>query len=326
MTKKRVISGVQPSGDLTIGNYLGAMKRWPDLQTKDREVFYFVANLHALNTRPDPKELTANTRTIASWLLAIGIDPKNSNIFLESDVPEIPQLFAILNNFVTMGELTRMTQFKEKSSRHGEVVGLFEYPVLMAADIILFDIDLVPVGDDQRQHIEIARNIAQRFNNAYGKTFTVPEGLIQEHGARIMSLQDPKNKMSKSDTNKDAYVLLSDSAEVVKKKIMSAVTDSGNEIKVGPDKPAISNLLTIYSLSTGKSVKDIEQQFVGKSYSELKQSLADVLIELLNPMQKTFKQVSADGETQAALAKGAKSARRIAQAMLDKVNKKIGTA
>lgn len=324
MTNKRIISGVQPSGDLTIGNYLGAMKRWPELQTKDREIFYFVANLHALNTRPDPKQLVENTLAIASWLLAIGIDPNRSNIFLESDVPQIPQLFTILNNFVTMGELSRMTQFKEKSGRHGEVVGLFEYPVLMAADIILFDIDLVPVGDDQRQHIEIARNVAQRFNNAYGDTFVVPEGLIQEHGARIMSLQDPKNKMSKSDTNPDAYILLSDSADVVKKKVMSAVTDSGNEIKVGRDKPAISNLLTIYSLATDKPVTEIERQFAGKSYAELKHSLADALVEMLSPMQDTFKKVSADGETKAALEKGARTAQNIAAKTLERVNKKTG--
>lgn len=294
MAKKRVISGVQPSGNLTLGNYLGAMRQWPLLQTDDHEVLYFIANVHALNIRPKAEEVRQNSLTVAAWMVAMGIDPKRSVLFLESDLPQISELAIMLNNYVTMGELSRMTQFKEKSSKYGQVVGLFEYPVLMSADIIAFDVDLVPVGDDQRQHVEMARDIATRFNNAHGRTFVVPEAMIQPEGARIMSLQDPAKKMSKSDTEANSYILLGDSPDLIRKKISSAVTDSGSELKLSKDKPAVSNLITIYALCKDVSAQAAAAEVAGKSYAEFKQELAEAIIEQLQPLQEKYQSLMSD--------------------------------
>jgi tryptophanyl-tRNA synthetase len=286
---KRVISGIKPTGEVTLGNYLGAMKRWGEMSRESgREYLFFIPDLHALNVRPGADDLRAQTRSAAAWLLAMGVDLGRAVIFRQSEVPAHSELTWILNNYTTVGELNRMTQFKDKSAKlgsEGQLVGLYDYPVLMAADILLYDADEVPVGEDQKQHIELTRDIAERFNNIHGETFRVPEPLIQASGARIMDLQNPTVKMSKSDSDLNGCVLMSDPEDVIRRKIMRAVTDSGSKVEAADDKPALTNLLVIAALLSGKSVGDLELEYSGKGYGDFKRDLADLAVSVLLPLQ-----------------------------------------
>jgi tryptophanyl-tRNA synthetase len=293
--RKRVFSGIQPSGVSHIGNLLGAIRNWVLQQERYDNVFCIV-NLHALTLPTTPESLTANTITMANTLLAAGIDPKQSILFVQGDVPAHPELCWLLNSVTMYGELRRMTQFKDKSGSEEESVSaaLFDYPVLQAADILLYDTDLVPVGEDQKQHIELARDIAQRFNARYGDTFVVPQPDIKADGARIMSLDDPTKKMSKSDRSASSYIALTDSPSEITKKIKRAVTDSGVEVIARPEKPALSNLLTIYSLFSGRPIPEIEQQYAGQGYGAFKSDLAEVVVEALRPIQTRLADLEAD--------------------------------
>ena len=326
---KRVFSGIKSTGQPTLGNYLGAIKGWVEGQdTPGTEQIFFIPNLHSLTVRPDPDTLREDTRANATWLLAAGLDPKKVTLFRQSDVTAHAELAWVLNNYVTMGELNRMTQFKDKSQKvgaEGQLVGLYDYPVLMAADILAYDADEVPVGEDQLQHIELARDIATRFNNAHGDTFKVPKGTVQKQGARVMNLQDPTAKMSKTDDDAAGNIMLTDSSEVIERKIKRAVTDSGSEIKAGKDKPALTNLLTIYSGLTGESIADLEQRYAGKQYGEFKTDLAKVVVEALAPIQQRFAELSAQPEElEAILVEGAQRAQKIAVAKLQQVYGVIG--
>src|SRR5712691_5403305 len=285
---KRIFSGVKPSGPLHLGNYLGALRNWVELQ-REYESFFCIVNLHAITVPQDPKELRERTLETARLYLALGIDPQVSTIFVQSDVAEHAELTWLLNCVARMSELERMTQFKDKARKQEENVGvgLLDYPVLMAADILLYQTELVPVGEDQKQHLELTRDIAIRFNRDYGQTFRVPDAFIPKVGARIMSLADPTRKMSKSDEESEAgCVMLLDSDDAVRRKFKRAVTDSGTEIRFDRNRPAINNLLTIYHLLTNKSAAQIEEHFSGKGYANLKEDLADVTIEFLKPIQE----------------------------------------
>lgn len=324
---KRVVTGVKPSGELTLGNYLGAMKHWAQEQ-HGRENYYFIPNLHALNARPEPKALADNTTGAVAWLLAVGVDPNAATIFVQSDVPAHSELAWILNNYVTMGELSRMTQFKDKSHKtgsEGQVVGLFQYPVLMAADILLYDADEVPVGDDQKQHVELTRDIAERFNNLYGHTFKLPQPIIPKMGARIMNLQEPTVKMSKSDADNSGNIMLMDDPETIRAKIRRAVTDSGEGIKASADKPAITNLIHILGACTDQTVEQIERHNAGKGYAEFKADVAEAVVEALEPLQTRYQDIQ-DDKSQIAevLADGATKAGDVAHAKLLMVKEKLG--
>ena len=326
---KRIVSGIQPTANSHIGNYLGAMKYWPKGQADDRENFYFIANLHALTSLPEPELLKANSLAVAAWLLAVGVNPEKSVIFAQSHIPAHSELTWILNNFVTMGELSRMTQYKEKSQRvgpEGQIAGLFEYPVLMAADIIIYDADEVPVGKDQVQHIELARKIASRFNTKVGKTFKLPQPIIRGVGAKIMDLQKPSRKMDKSNPDKSGVVLLSDPSKVIKAKILGAVTDSGKEIRFDTKKkPSISNLLEIYSAFNGKDIKELEKKYQGKGYAEFKADLADVVISKVAPLQEKHQELMAEeAKLLEILEAGQEKASAIAGQKLAKVKTKLG--
>src|SRR2546427_1154261 len=284
---KRIFSGAQPTGNVHLGNYLGALRNWVALQ-HEYESFFCIVNLHAITLPQDPKLLSEKTRELARIYLAIGIDPNLSTVFVQSDVAEHAELTWILNCVARMSELERMTQFKEKARKQREnvAVGLFDYPVLMAADILLYQTDLVPVGEDQKQHLELTRDLAIRFNRDYGETFRIPEPYIPTVGARIMSLSDPSKKMSKSDDDPNGCVTLLDDADAIRRKFKRAVTDSGTEIRFDEARPAINNLLTIYHLLTEKTPAQIEEHFDGKGYAKLKEELADVTIEFLKPFQE----------------------------------------
>ncbi|MFA5935584.1 MAG: tryptophan--tRNA ligase [Patescibacteria group bacterium] len=285
-----LFSGIQPTNNLHIGNYIGALKQWTEIQNRYR-CFFCIVDLHAITVPQDPKKLRENTLNAAATYLAVGIDPKKNSIFVQSDVQEHAELGWMLQTITKMAELERMTQFKDKSKKHGEGVGtgLFTYPALMAADILLYDTSIVPVGEDQMQHVELTRTIARRFNAQFGETFTVPQALIQKMGARIMSLDDPKVKMSKSGSVA-GYIALSDDADTIRKKIMRAVTDSGQRIVFDAEKkPALANLMTIYHHATGKTFKDIEHDFDGKGYGDFKKALAEAVIAMLEPIQKKLK-------------------------------------
>lgn len=327
---KRVVSGVKPTGVPTLGNYLGAMKRWGEMSAdQSREHFFFVPNLHALNGRPDPEELKQDTRSAVAWLLATGVDHDHSYIFIQSQVPAHSELTWILNNYTTVGELNRMTQFKDKSAKNGaegQLVGLYDYPVLMAADILLYDADEVPVGDDQKQHVELTRDIATRFNNLYGETFKVPQPTVQSEGARIMDLQHPERKMSKSELDLSGVILLEDDEKAIERKIMRAVTDSGSQVSGGPDKPALTNLLVIYSVISGKSVAEIEQKYVGKGYGEFKKDLAKVVVSELKPLQHSHQQLMKEGNDKIdkALEHGWWRASELANAKMSQVKERLG--
>ena len=322
---KRIFSGAQPTGNVHLGNYLGALRNWVALQ-HEYESFFCIVNLHAVTVPQDPKVLIEKTRELARIYLAVGIDPEVSTIFVQSDVPEHAELTWLLNCVTRMSELERMTQFKDKARKQQENVGvgLFDYPVLMAADILLYQTDLVPVGEDQKQHLELTRDIAIRFNRDYGETFRVPDPFIPKVGARIMSLADPTKKMSKSDEESEAgCVMLLDSDDAVRRKFKRAVTDSGTEIRFDPNRPAINNLLTIYHLLTGKSNQEVEDHFSAKGYASLKQDLADVTIEFLKPIQERVKAID-DGKLNAILERGAARAQEIARTTLSDAKKKMG--
>lgn len=322
--KKRIFSGAQPTGQLHIGNYLGALKNWVALQG-EYESFYCIVNLHALTLPQDPAVLRQKTLDLARIYLAAGIDPDVSTVFIQSDVPAHAELTWILSCASRMGELERMTQFKDKGKGNAERagVGLFTYPVLMAADILLYQTDLVPIGQDQKQHLELTRDLAIRFNRDFGETFKVPEGFIPPVGAKIMSLQEPANKMSKSDENPAGSIFLLDDADTVVKKYKRAVTDSGTEINFDDSRPAIKNLLTIFHLLTGKTPDECVAHFAGKGYGQFKSELAEVTIEFLRPFQERISQYD-DASLMAILKKGAERAGSIAAVTLKDVYGKTG--
>lgn len=321
---KRIFSGIKPTGPLHLGNYLGALRNWVELQ-REYESFFCIVNLHAITIPVDPTYLANLTTEIARLYLAVGIDPEVSTIFIQSDVPEHAELAWILNCSTRMSELERMTQFKDQARKGRESLGsgIFEYPVLMAADILLYQTELVPVGEDQKQHLELTRDLAIRFNRDYGETFRVPEPYIPQVGARIMSLSDPTKKMSKSDDDPHGCVMLLDDEETVRRKFKRAVTDSGTEIKFDDSRPAITNLLTIYQLLTGRSADAVEQHFAGKGYAQLKQDLAEATIEFLRPLQERAAAIS-DADLQRILKQGRDKARTIARPTLEDVMKRRG--
>ncbi len=324
--KKTIFSGVQPSGVLTIGNYLGAIKNWVKLQ-EEYNCYYCVVDMHSLTVRQEAADLRKRCLDTMSLLLAAGLSPEKNIMYFQSHVHCHAELMWVLSCYTYNGELSRMTQFKEKSERHADNInaGLFTYPVLMAADILLYSADLVPVGADQKQHLEITRDIAIRFNNIYGDVFTVPEPYIPKAGARVMSLAEPTSKMSKSDSNENAYVSLLDSPEVVQRKFKRAVTDSDGQIRYAEDKPGVSNLMSIYSAVTGLSFSDIEKEFEGLGYGALKSRTADAVCTELEPLQKEYARIRADKAfLNDVIAAGAKSAHDNARRMLRKVYKKIG--
>jgi tryptophanyl-tRNA synthetase len=321
---KRIFSGVQPSGPLHLGNYLGAFRNWVELQ-HTYESFFCIVNLHAITVPQDPKELAQRTRETARIYVALGIDPKISTIFVQSDVTEHSELTWLLNCISRVSELERMTQFKEKArkSRDTAGVGLFDYPVLMASDILLYQTDLVPVGEDQKQHLELTRDLAIRFNRDFGETFRVPEPYIPKVGARIMSLSDPQKKMSKSDDDPHGCVMLLDDSDTVMRKFKRAVTDSGTEIRFDEKRPAINNLLSIYQLLTKQQPAEIEAHFAGKGYAQLKGDLADATIEFLRPLQERVREIS-DDELDRILNDGRMRAQQIARPTLDAAKERVG--
>jgi len=322
---KRIFSGAQPTGNVHLGNYLGALRNWVALQ-RQYESFFCIVNLHALTLPQDPKVLAAKTRELARIYLAVGIDPEVSTVFIQSEVPAHAELTWLLNCVTRMSELERMTQFKDKARKQEEnvAVALFDYPVLMAADILLYQTDLVPVGEDQKQHLELTRDIAIRFNRDYGETFRVPDPFIPKVGARIMSLADPAKKMSKSDAESEAgCIMLLDDDDAVRRKFKRAVTDSGTEIRFDATRPAINNLLTIYHLLTDKTPAEIEEHFDGKGYAKLKQDLADVTIEFLKPFQERVQAID-DDKLNEILQRGAARAESIAGPTLAQAKANMG--
>lgn len=321
---RRIFSGVKPTGPIHLGNYLGALRNWVELQHQ-YESFFCIVDLHAITVPQDSQELAARTREIARLYIATGINPKISTIFVQSDVSEHVELTWILNCITRVGELERMTQFKDKARRQRESagVGLFDYPVLMAADILLYQTDLVPVGEDQKQHLELTRDLAIRFNRDYGETFRVPDPFIPKVGARIMSLSDSTKKMSKSDESPNGCIELLDTAETVRRKFKRAVTDSGTEIKFDESRPAMTNLLSIYQLLTGKQPEDVEAHFAGQGYAQLKNELADVTVEFLRPVQERVENIS-DQELDRILDDGRRRAQEIARQTLDDVKRRMG--
>ncbi len=324
--KPILLSGIQPSGHLCIGNYLGALKNWVNLQESHDSIF-LVVDMHALTVRQNPAELRQRCLSYVAQYIACGIDPEKSTIVIQSHVPQHAELMWILSTLTYMGELHRMTQFKDKSKKHAANInaGLFTYPILMASDILLYQADLVPVGADQKQHLELARDLAIRFNSTYSDTFVVPEPCIPKTGARIMSLQEPEKKMSKSDDNLNNLIAILDSADIVKRKIKRAVTDSGSEVKMDKSRPGISNLVQLYSLITDLSVKEVESQYSGKMYSDFKTDLGNVIAEFLEPIQKKYNEISKDKDyLESVLSKGAENAFYRGRKTLSKVYRKVG--
>src|SRR5574344_1948873 len=332
MAKPIIFSGIQPSGELSVGNYIGSLRNWVILQD-DYDCIYCVVNEHAITVRQDPKELLERSYNTLAIFLAAGIDPKKSTIFLQSHVPAHCQLSWVLNCYTQVGELNRMTQYKDKSKRYSDNVtaGLFDYPVLMAADILLYQANLVPVGDDQKQHIEITRDIATRFNNIYGEdTFVLPEGYFPKAGARVMSLQEPTKKMSKSDDNQNNVVRILEDPKSIIKKLKKAVTDSDNPPVIKYDwetKPGVSNLLEILSACNGKSIEELVEHYKDTMYGTFKCDVGDALVAMLEPIQTRYKEIRADlGYLDEVFAQGAVKANERAQKTLDDVYKKIGFA
>lgn len=330
MDKKKIIfSGVQPSGNITLGNYLGAIKGWVDFQD-EYNCCYAMMDQHSITVRQNPQELRKRTLDLLKIYLAAGIDPDKSTLFVQSQVPEHAQLAWILNCYTYMGELSRMTQFKDKSSKHADNInaGLFTYPVLMAADILLYQADLVPVGVDQMQHIEICRDIAERFNAIYGDVFKIPEGFLPKAGAKIMSLQEPMKKMSKSDENAKAYISILDDFKVIEKKIKSAVTDSEGVIEYRPEdqsKAGVNNLLSIMAAVTGKKIEEVAIEYSGKGYGEFKSDVAEAVVECIRPIRTKYDQLSEDKAYLIDICKsGAEKASSLAGRTLRKVYKKVG--
>lgn len=329
---KRLFSGIQPSGNLHLGNYLGAIKQWVELQ-EDNEAIFCIVDLHAITVPQDPVELRKKTLEIAKIYLASGIDPKKSTLFIQSHISGHTQLAWILNTIARMAELERMTQFKDKAQKGGASesgVGLFTYPVLMAADILLYDTNVVPVGKDQMQHIELARDLAERFNRRFGETFAIPEGKLSKEGALIMGLDDPSKKMSKSAPSEYNYIALTDDADTVRRKIKKAVTDSGSEIVYSDDpssaeagKPALRNLINIYSLLSGKTPKEIEAMYQGKGYGDFKTDLAEVVVNFLTPFQARLAAISDDAVLEI-LKTGAEKVKPMAREKMRQVFDKVG--
>lgn len=328
MEKKPVIfSGIQPSGIPTLGSFLGAIQHWKNLSS-DYDCLYCVVDAHSITVRQDPETLRKSSRGLLAWYIALGLDPVKNILYHQSQVPAHMELSWILNCYTYVGELNRMTQFKDKSARHAENInaGLYTYPVLMAADILLYQTNLVPIGDDQKQHLELARDIAIRFNNIYGDIFAIPEPHIGKVGARIMGLQNPEKKMSKSDLeNENDVVLLSDASPLILKKFKRAVTDSGSEIKFAPDKPGISNLLSIYSCITGKNLSECEADFDGKMYGHLKTTVGELVVETLRPYQAEQEKLMSDiAYLDKIAAEGAARAAAKAEYTLSKVKQAVG--
>lgn len=324
--KKRVYSGIQPTGVFTLGNFVGAVRGWPKLQ-EEYDCIYSVADQHAITVRQNPADLRRQSREMVALLLASGIDPKKSVVFVQSHVPAHAQLSWVLSCFCPFGDLTRMHQFKEKSAKHPEDIngGLLTYPILMAADILLYQTTGVPVGDDQRQHVELARNIAQRFNGVYGDTFVMPEPLIPRVGARVMSLQEPTKKMSKSDTNENAVVHMLDEPDAIVRKFKRAVTDSEGCVRAAAEKPGVTNLMAIYGACTGKTMEAIESEFAGQGYGAFKQAVAESVIETLRPIREEYTRLLADrAYLDGVLREGAARAEALARRTLRKVYKKVG--
>lgn len=324
--KKRLYSAIQPSGEMTIGNYLGAIRNWVAMQD-EFECIFSTANLHTITVRQDPKQFKKNTEQLYAMLLACGVDRSKCLFYHQSLVPAHAELGWVLNTFTQFGELSRMTQFKDKSQRHADNInaGLFCYPTLMAADILLYQADLVPIGHDQKQHLELTRTVADRFNSIYGKTFIVPEPYIPKRGARVMSLADPTKKMSKSDENTKSFVLLTDEPGTIIKKFRSAVTDSGSEVRKAEDKPGISNLMDIYGAFTGKTDEEIEREFEGKGYGDFKTAVGETVAEHLKPIKERYNEYLSDRKFLAeCAAEDAAKAAKIAERTMQKVYKKIG--
>lgn len=325
--KKIIYSAMQPSGIPSLGNYIGALKNWKNLQD-EYNCLFGVANMHAITVRQNPTELRQRTKDLVALFLAIGLDPDKHIIYVQSDVKAHAELAWILNCFTYMGELNRMTQFKDKSAKHADNInaGLYTYPVLMAGDILLYQSDLVPVGADQKQHLEICRDIAGRFNSLYGDVFKIPEPYIPKVGARIMGLQNPERKMSKSESdNANNVIYILEEPNVIANKIKRAVTDSDTEVRYGEDKPGVSNLLNIYSSVTGKSIDEAVAEFKGCGYGEFKLGVAEAVVAELEPIQKRFKEYSSDkAYLEKVMKEGAEKASYIANKTLNKVKKKVG--
>ena len=324
--KKILFSAIQPSGILTIGNYLGAIKNFKKLQDDYNSIFS-IADLHTLTVRQDPATLRKNTYELAALYIACGIDAEKSILFAQSHVSCHAELAWVLNTFCYPGELSRMTQFKDKSRKHEDNInmGLMDYPVLMAADILLYQTELVPIGADQKQHLELARDLAIRFNNIYGEVFKVPEGYIGKSGARVMSLAEPTRKMSKSDANLNAFISMDDDKDTIIRKFKRAVTDSDNKIIFSPEKPGISNLLTIYSLFSNKSIEDAQVEFEGKGYGDFKIKVGEAVADVLDPIRQEKNRLLADKNYLDNILKiGAERAERLAYRTLNKVYKKVG--
>ena len=294
MEKKTILSGIQATGNLTLGNYLGSINNWVKMQD-EYDCYYMIADLHTLTIRNDPEEFRKRALQVLAIYVAAGLDPEKNVIFLQSHVPAHTQLSWVLNCYTYMGEMSRMTQFKDKSAKHADNIncGLFTYPVLMAADILVYNADIVPVGDDQKQHLEITRDIAERFNSIYGETFKIPEPYIGKQGARIMGLQDPLSKMSKSTTNLNDAIFLNDTPDVIRKKLKKAVTDSENYVRFDKEnKPGVSNLMTIYGIIKEKNMEEVENEFKGKGYGDFKSAVAEAIVERLDPLQKRYYELS----------------------------------
>lgn len=322
---ERILTGIKPTGQLTLGNYIGVLKHLPK-EVSRGECFYFIADLHALTLPIDPEVLRQNSIDLACFYMAAGLDTSKVTLFLQSSVSAHAEMNAIMQNYLYMGELSRMTQFKDKSSKMKESaigLGLFAYPVLMASDIILYDASIVPVGEDQKQHVELTRDLVNRFNNRYGEILTMPKPEMRKVGARIMSLSDPSKKMSKSDPKGDIF--LKDDLAVVRKKIMSAVTDSGSEVKYDVEnKPGISNLLTIYASLKEISIEEAEKEFVGSRYGDFKKAVADVVCNELEGFQKKYREILESKAYEKVLFEGAKRANEVANKTLDRVKKAVG--
>ncbi len=324
--KKNILSGIQPTGGFTLGNYVGAIKNWEKLQ-EDYNCAYMIADMHAITVRQDPKVLKRQILEAFAAVIACGINPEQSLVFLQSQVPEHAQLSWILSCYTQFGELSRMTQFKDKSAKNADNInaGLFTYPSLMAADILLYQADLVPVGADQKQHLELSRDIANRFNAANGKTFTVPDGYIPKLGARVMSLADPTKKMSKSDDNLNGFIGIFESPDAIMKKFKRAVTDSEAIVKFGEEKHGINNLMTIYSVATEKSFEEIENEFASKGYGDFKVAVGEAVVELLRPVRENYERLMNDKVyLEECYVNGAKKASNVAKRTLQKVYKKVG--
>ncbi|WP_232695512.1 tryptophan--tRNA ligase [Brevibacillus daliensis] len=323
---KTIFSGIQPSGVITLGNYLGALRQFVQLQD-EYNCYFCIVNQHAITVPQDPQKLKENTRSLAALYLAVGLDPAKITLFVQSEVPAHTKLGWIMQCTTYVGEMERMTQYKDKSQGRNESIplGLLAYPPLMAADILLYDTHFVPVGEDQKQHLELTRDLAQRFNNRYGETFVIPEVRIAESGARVMSLQEPTKKMSKSDPNTASFVSLLDSEKDIVKKIKRSQTDSDNQVRYDKEnKPGISNLMSIYSALTGKTIEQIEIEFDGQGYGQFKGAVADAVVATLAPIQEKYEKYLASDELDKILDEGARKASEVANKMMDKVERAMG--